>query len=121
MRLRSAVVTSGLALALLFTSGVARAQYTNTKLVSNQEKTAKFVDPLVVNAWGLVSSPTSPWWISDNGSGWSTLYNGDGTKVALNVSIPTAGGDGPGTPTGIVFNGTSDFKISGSSAIFTAP
>lgn len=118
MRFRTAVVTSSLALALLFSSGVARAQYTNTKLVSNQEKTAKFVDPLLVNAWGLVSSPTSPWWVSDNASGWATLYQGDGAKVPLNVLIPTAGGDGPGTPTGVVFNGTSDFKISGSPAIF---
>jgi uncharacterized protein (TIGR03118 family) len=118
MRLRTVVVTLSLALILLFTSGVARAQYQVRKLVSNQEKTAKFVDPLVVNAWGLVSSPTSPWWISDNASGWSTLYTADGTKVPLNVSIPTAGGDGPGTPTGIVFNGSQDFKIKGSAAIF---
>jgi uncharacterized protein (TIGR03118 family) len=118
MRLRTFVFTSSLVLALLFNAGLAHAQYTNTKLVSNQEKTAKFVDPLVVNAWGLVSGPTSPWWISDNGTGWSTLYTATGAKVPLNVSIPTAGGDGPGTPTGIVFNGTSDFKISGSPAIF---
>src|SRR3984957_8489684 len=118
MRLRSAFVTSGLALALLFTSGVAHGQYTNTKLVSNQEKTAKFVDPLLVNAWGFFSAPTAPWWISDNASGWSTLYNGDGTKVPLNVLIPTAGGDGPGTPTGIVFNGSPEFKIRGFAAVF---
>jgi uncharacterized protein (TIGR03118 family) len=118
MRLRTAVFTSSLALGLLFSSGVARAQYQVTNLVSNQEKAAKTVDPLVVNAWGLAAGPTSPWWISDNGSGWSTLYTANGTKVPLNVSIPTAGGDGPGTPTGIVFNGTSDFQIKGAPAIF---
>jgi uncharacterized protein (TIGR03118 family) len=118
MRLRTVVFTSSLALALLFTSGVARAQYQVTNLVSNQEKAAKFVDPLMVNAWGLAAAPTGPSWISDNGSGWSTLYDSTGAKVPLDVAIPTAGGDGPGTPTGIVFNGSQDFKVKGSASIF---
>jgi uncharacterized protein (TIGR03118 family) len=118
MRLRTIAVTACLALGLLFTSGVASAQYKVTNLVSNQEKTAKFVDPLVVNAWGLTYLPGSPFWVNDNGSGWSTLYDASGAKVALNVSIPTAGGDGPGTPTGIVANPSADFKIKGSPALF---
>jgi uncharacterized protein (TIGR03118 family) len=118
MQFRTTIRTAGLALALLLASGVARAQYQVTNLVSNQEKTAKFVDPLVANAWGLVRGPATPFWVNDNGTGWSTLYDASGAKVALNVSIPTAGGDGPGTPTGIVFNGSTDFKIKGSPAIF---
>jgi len=118
MRLRTTAVSTCLALALLFTSGVARAQYKVTNLVSNQEKTAKFVDPLVVNAWGLAYLPGSPFWVNDNGSGWSTLYDASGAKVALNVAIPTAGGDGPGSPTGIVANPSADFKIKGSPALF---
>lgn len=118
MRLRTAVLSSGLVLALLFGAGVARAQYQVTNLVSNQEKTAKLVDPLLVNAWGLAAAPTGPWWVSDNASGWSTLYSSTGTKTPLNVLIPTAGGDGPGTPTGIVFNGSQEFKVKGSPAIF---
>jgi uncharacterized protein (TIGR03118 family) len=118
MRPRILVFTSSLALVLMFSSGVARAQYQAKNLVSNQEKTAKVVDPLLVNAWGLAAPPTGPWWISDNASGWSTLYDSTGTKVPLNVSIPTAGGDGPGTPTGIVFNGSQDFKIKGAAAVF---
>src|ERR1700735_3287972 len=118
MRLRTTAVSTCLALALLFTSGVARAQYKVTNLVSNQEKTAKFVDPLMVNAWGLAYLPGSPFWVNDNGSGWSTLYDASGAKVALNVAIPTAGGDGPGSPTGIVANPSADFKIKGSPALF---
>jgi uncharacterized protein (TIGR03118 family) len=118
MQLRTTAVTACLALALLFSSGVARAQYQVTNLDSNQEKTARVVDPLIVNAWGLAAAPTGPWWVSDNGSGWSTLYDTTGAKVALNVAIPTAGGDGPGTPTGIVFNGSTDFKVKGSPAVF---
>jgi uncharacterized protein (TIGR03118 family) len=118
MQIRTTAVTACLALALLFSSGVARAQYQVTNLVSNQEKAAKFVDPLLVNAWGLAAAPGGPWWTSDNGSGWSTLYDSTGAKVSLNVAIPTAGGDGPGSPTGIVFNGSPDFKVKGSPALF---
>jgi uncharacterized protein (TIGR03118 family) len=118
MRLRTVVSALGLVLALLFSSGVARAQYQITNLESNQEKAAKFIDPLIVNAWGLAAAPQGPWWVSDNASGWSTLYASTGAKIPLNVSIPTAGGDGPGTPTGIVFNGSSDFKIQGAPAVF---
>jgi uncharacterized protein (TIGR03118 family) len=71
-----------------------------------------------VNALGLVHAPGSPWWVSDENSGWSTLYTNTGAKVPLNVLIPTAGGDGPGSPTGIVSNGSGDFKIKGSPALF---
>jgi uncharacterized protein (TIGR03118 family) len=93
-------------------------RYQVTNLVSNQEKTARATDPLLVNAWGLVHPPGGPFWISDDNSGWSTLYASNGTKVPLNVFIPTAGGDGPGSPTGIVFNGSPDFKVKESPALF---
>ena len=118
MQYRTIVLTACLALALLFGPSVVRAQYQVTNLASNQEKIARVTDPLLVNAWGLVYPPGGPFWISDNNSGWSTLYNANGTKVPLNVLIPTAGGDGPGTPTGVVFNGSSDFEIKGSPTFF---
>ena len=119
MQLRTIAITASLAVAQLIVPGLARAQYQITNLASNQEKTASTTDPLLVNAWGLTHGPGSPWWISDNNSGWSTLYDKNGTKVPLNVLIPTAGGDGPGSPTGIVFNGNStEFKINGGQAAF---
>jgi uncharacterized protein (TIGR03118 family) len=118
MKFRTIVPNVSLALALLFGPSAARAQYQVINLVSNQEGVAKVTDPLLVNAWGLVHGPGSPWWISDNTSGWSTLYTNTGTKVQLNVLIPTAGGDGPGTPTGIVFNGSPEFLVHGSQAAF---
>ena len=51
--------------------------YKQTNLISDDKSVidARFEDSFVVNAWGLTSSPTSPWWIADNGSGVSTLYN----------------------------------------------
>lgn len=104
--------------ALMFLSGAALAQYQLTNLVSNQAGQARHVDPLLVNGWGLVYGPGSPFWISDQGSGFSTLYTANGTKKPLNVSVPSAKGSGPGQPTGIVFNGSQDFKIQGSPAVF---
>lgn len=84
--------------------------YKQHNLMSDGAVPADLVDPNLVNAWGLVSSPTSPWWISDNGSGRSTLYNvGTGT-IPLIVTVPGAMGE-QGTPTGVVFNGGSGFVV----------
>jgi hypothetical protein len=99
---------------------MAEAQHQVKNLVSNQVKQAAQTDPLLVNGWGLVHGPGTPWWISDNNSGWSTLYDGSGKQVTkLKVLIPTAGNgpssptglNGPGSPTGTVFNGSSDFQV----------
>ena len=116
-----------LGLAMLLMSSMAVAQYKLKNLDSNQVGQAGHTDQLIVNAWGLVHAPGSPWWVSDNNSGWSTLYDGTGTQVTgLKVLIPTAGNgpsspsglNGPGSPTGIVFNGSNDFQVQGWAAIF---
>ena len=109
-------------LVLLIVSAPAQAQYRLTNLVSNQVHQAPTIDPLLANPWGLARGATGPWWISDNDTGWSTLYTAVGKQVSLKVSIPTAGNgptspkglNGPGSPTGIVFNGSStDFQVQG--------
>jgi uncharacterized protein (TIGR03118 family) len=97
----------------LFVSNAALAQYQLKNLVSNQIKAAKFADPLQVNGWGLARSAGSPFWVSDQGSGWSTIYTGAGVKEGLVVSVPSFDGAGPGQPTGIVANGSADFQIGG--------
>jgi uncharacterized protein (TIGR03118 family) len=98
------------------------AQYTRTDLVTNSGAGGTVNDFHLVNAWGLVSTSTSPFWVSDNVTGFSTLYsisNTSGvaaTPVGLVVSIPSVSG-GPGTPSGIVAAetpaGVSAFVISG--------
>src|SRR5229473_6658665 len=112
---------SGLAFSFFsFTSHQAHASsgsgfYERTNLVSDIPGVARFTDSNLVNPWGLSHSPTSPWWVSDNGTGVSTLYKGDGTAVPLVVTIPPPGGSPAGTtaaPTGNVFNGTSGFVVS---------
>src|SRR3989475_9950123 len=69
-------------------------------LVSNNGVPGTTVDARLQNAWGLVAGPGTPWWVSDNGADFSTLYNATGVKRNLNVSVD-------GAPTGIVFNGDS--------------
>ena len=78
-------------------------------LVSDLPGVARFMDPDLVNPWGIAFSSGSPIWISDNGQGLATIYNGAGVKQGLVVSIPAPGG-GQGAPTGQVFNGGSGFN-----------
>jgi uncharacterized protein (TIGR03118 family) len=118
MQRRKITFTICLGLAVMLVSSAAMAQYQLRNLVSNQVKNAPKVDPLLVNAWGLAYGAGAPFWLSDTGSGWSTLYDGKGNKESLQVVIPSASGAGPGSPTGIVFNGSSDFQVGGQSAFF---
>ena len=103
---------------LTICSTTALAQYKLVNLDSNQIKGAKNDDPLLVNGWGLARSAGSPWWVGDQGSGWSTLYDGMGTKQGLVVSVPPAAKQFVGQPTGVVWNGSKEFQIQGSPAIF---
>jgi len=93
-----------------------------TNLVSNLPGVAAVLDPNLVNAWGISESTTSPFWISDNGTGLSTLYQVPGanntpvTTVPLVVKIPSPASLSDGTPTGTVFNSalaSGAFPISG--------
>jgi uncharacterized protein (TIGR03118 family) len=128
MHVYKAAAVACLGVFLLMLSAPAKAQYQLTKLASNQlESHSPTIDPLLANPWGLARSAGSPWWISDNDTGWSTLYNAAGTEEALKVTIPTAGNgpveaagtNGPGTPTGIVANASKmDFQVSGVSSSF---
>lgn len=68
-------------------------------------------DAHLSNPWGLAFNPTGFAWVANNGSSTSTLYDGNGTPQTLVVAIPP-GSAGPAKPTGIVYNGSSDFKVS---------
>jgi uncharacterized protein (TIGR03118 family) len=118
MQRRMIVFTLVLGLTLMFVPSAAVAQYQLTNLVSNQSGKAIHTDPLLVNAWGLAYGPGGPFWISDEGTGWSTLYTAGGVKQGLEVVIPPASGKGTGSPTGIVFNGSQEFQVQGWPAIF---
>jgi len=117
-------------------AAVLAAGYVETDLVVNQQvngvptltdangivHVAKFFDPHLVNPWGVGASATSPFWVSDADSGFSTLYNTAGTPQSRVVFIPAPGAPlgHDGAPTGLVFNiaggATGVFKISGVTA-----
>jgi uncharacterized protein (TIGR03118 family) len=82
-------------------AGLVRAaddnNYLVTVLVSNVSGQAPVTDPKLVNGWGIAATGTSPWWVSNNGTDSSTLYNGTGGKLATEVTVP-------GGPTGMVAN-----------------
>ncbi|MEO7415153.1 MAG: TIGR03118 family protein [Opitutaceae bacterium] len=92
-------------LALSFAAVRLHAQaFVQTNLVSDIPGLAARTDPNLVNPWGISFSGASPFWVSDAGTGKSTLYNSAGVPQALVVTIPGPGGGVPGVPTGQVFN-----------------
>jgi len=115
---RSHLFSTALGLLLMLTSNAALAQYQMSFLTSDLTGKAKHKDPLLKNAWGLAYSPNNPFWVNDEADGWSTLYDGQGTPQSLQVIIPPASGTGAGTPTGIVYNGSTEFQIDTWTSVF---
>jgi uncharacterized protein (TIGR03118 family) len=93
--------------------------FAQINLVSNVPGLAAVTDPNLVNPWGVSFSATSPFWVSNQGSGTATLYNGLGTPNAIVVSIP-AGANPPSGPTGQVFNASpaGQFLVGATKASF---
>lgn len=94
--------------------------YKQTNLVADQASAAPMTDAHLVNPWGVSRSSGGPWWISDNGTGLSTLYDGKGDTIPLVVTIPPADSNSQtGSPTGTIFNGTTGFALApGKPAVF---
>ena len=122
--LRLLAIGAALSTALMLTQQTAGARardnfYQQTNLVSDLPGVAGVTDPNLVNSWGIVHGPTTPFWIADNGTGVSTLYNGAGAPFPVGsplvVTIPPPHDSPAGTtaaPTGIVFNPTAGFAVS---------
>ena len=92
----------------------------NAFLTSQGLAPAANQDSHLINPWGMSFGPTTPFWISDQGTNVATLYTGNGTPAPqppLIVSIPTTAG-GPQGPTGQVFAGGSGFTLGTGTATF---
>lgn len=102
--------------------GKATTRYSRVNLVADKaglvdgSSPAGTIDAKLGNAWGIAFSPTGPFWIADNHTGFTTLYDGAGATQPLTVTIPSpAGGTPPAAPTGMVYNGATAY---GSSTAF---
>lgn len=111
-------LATGCGLALMLCGSAVAQSYSLTALTSNVSGKAANTDPLLQNPWGLAYAPTGPFWVSDEADGWSTLYNAAGTPQSLQVVVPTAAGTGFGSPTGIVYNASSEFQIDSWTSVF---
>jgi len=106
--LRAALVAAFVSLALVAAAPLPAAPpdgtYKVTALVSDVPGVASTTDPNLVNGWGLARSGTSPWWVSDNETMRTTVYNASGVLQSI-------GGNAfqgvPGNPTGAIFSGIS--------------
>jgi uncharacterized protein (TIGR03118 family) len=111
-------------LALITGAACFGQHYNQTNLVSSTSGVAPVTDPQLVNPWGISRGSGSAWWVSDNATGLSTLYDGAGAKRSLTVTIPPADPTNKNTPTGMptgtIANGSqTDFLLApGKPAIF---
>ncbi len=123
--MKKAILSFGLLMTLVIPSGVwaQQAGYSQTNLVSNIAGVGTTTDSQLLNPWGISVLPGDDFWIADNNSGVSTLYDQNGNKdTGLIVTIPGAasnpnGNCSPGCPTGTVANGNASY-FSGGSFIF---
>ena len=120
----STLLKTTIVLSAALSSFAAHADYVQTNLVSDISGFATITDPGLINPWGVSHSPTSPFWISDQGLNQATLYQisgGSVSKVGLTVSIPSSGS--AQGPTGQVNNpftsaGNSAFVVGSNPANF---
>jgi uncharacterized protein (TIGR03118 family) len=118
---RTCAAIIGLAALLCAGTAYAEPEFSQIDLISDGAVPAQqHADPNLINPWGVAYSPTGPFWVSDNGSGVVTFYNGAGSKLSLfggtvpQVTVATPPAQTPGTaaPDGQVFNGSGGFNVS---------
>jgi uncharacterized protein (TIGR03118 family) len=126
--MRAALIASLLAGSSLAISPANAVPFAQTNLVTDSNSfltsqgytPASFEDPTLKNPWGISHSATSPFWISNAGTGTTTIYNSAGVKNAAlgNIAITTP--TSPSIPTGQVFNigGATDFQVGGAKSNF---
>ena len=118
--------TAVLGLLLLSTLGSApqaaaqsnRYQQTNLTTDAPGPASAAKTDSNLINPWGISYIPGNPFWIADNNSGKTTLYDKTGANQGTFPIPPPMGSSNPSTPTGTVANTAGGFKVAGNSSVF---
>ena len=80
-------------------------------VANNSEYNNPAIDTTLLNAWGLAFSPSGTAWVASQAGHVSTVYDKEGNTVRPPVLIPSPGGPIGGNPTGVVFNGSTDFVL----------
>src|SRR5437867_9536980 len=111
------IAFAGVAMLRQLSAASVTPTFTQTNLVSDVPGMASITDPNLVNPWGMALGLNSGIWISDNGSGKATTYDGTGQPIPSGspvvITIPAPGnGAGKSSPTGVGTNDTSGFVIS---------
>lgn len=97
---------------------ISNNSYQQVNLVSNVGSyTNARVDVNLANAWGIAIGPTGAFWISSNHTGLTTIYDRNGAELLAPISIPFQGAATGGSPTGVVYNSTTDFVILANSQV----
>ena len=115
--------TSAAASATLAVAGP--SAFSNTALGGDTAAAgAANVDTNLVNPWGIAFGPTTFVWVANNHTQTSTLYDGNGkaqpASGPLTVQFAASVAGTAFDPTGIVYNPTSDFAVSGAGVSGTA-
>jgi len=121
MKRRFSFLAFCLAMAVIAQNALAQANnsYQQTNLVSDQPGVAAHTDPNLVNAWGMAFFPNDFFWISNNGSGTTTIYDNAGATQLPVVTIPPPrNSTATSTPTGQVANTVNDFPVAGVTPFF---
>lgn len=85
--------------------------YNQINLVSNGFPSAQYVDQSLLNSWGLAAGLSTAIWVANVGTGQATIYNGEGTKIPLNVTIPTVEGLAHSEPTACIADDSGEFML----------
>lgn len=80
-------------------------------VASTEGYSARRIDPMMINPWGIAVSPGGVFWPASQGTGLSQLFTSEGVQVRPAVIIPGPFTPDGGNPTGIVFNSSSDFRL----------
>jgi uncharacterized protein (TIGR03118 family) len=80
------------------------AMFYKVKYLTSDGMSTPNTNPNLVNGWGIVAGPSTPWWVSNNGTDTSSLLRANGKALPLVVGVP-------GMPTGIVYNGGPNFVL----------
>jgi uncharacterized protein (TIGR03118 family) len=126
--MRKTLISGSLLFACAGLCGAANS-FVQHNLVSDIPGLADRLDPCLINPWGIVATPTSPFWISLNGTGLSGIYDGNGNANTLIVNVPGPAGVtapaqqcraafGPGAPSGVIANDTTAFVLGAAPASF---